>query len=364
MSGYVKAFVVASLIYLLLGGVLGLAMGLGSAKAVLYFTHVHFNLLGFMAMMVFGVGYFILPRFNARLLKWPRMVAWHFYLANLGLWGMSFFNILEQVRGDAYPHGFAFFAALELISLVLFVVNMMGTLLAGAPAVAPRSGQASEPASAARAAGKGGGEPLAAATGPAQPASPVRPLAGATGTPEPITAETKVGEVLERYPESRELFVRAGIKALANPAHAEQVKKMPVTVGAACSRHGVDLEGLLAQLNELARASARRSVGTPGAAASPASLTPGAVSGAGQGAAIRDGDGWGGPVDPSMTIGDVVARYPATREVFLRYFGAGCFDCPGQAMESVAQGALMHDMSVEELVRELNRAVAQTPRSS
>ena len=34
------------------------------------FAHAHLNLPGFMAMMIYGIGYFILPRFTARPLGW------------------------------------------------------------------------------------------------------------------------------------------------------------------------------------------------------------------------------------------------------------------------------------------------------
>jgi cbb3-type cytochrome oxidase subunit 1 len=88
MDRYTRAFVVASLSYFAAGAFLGMWMGIGSAPDWAWFAHVHFNLLGFMAMMIYGVGYFILPRFNARPLVWPGGVAVHFYLANIGLIGM------------------------------------------------------------------------------------------------------------------------------------------------------------------------------------------------------------------------------------------------------------------------------------
>ena len=88
MDRYTKGFVVASLVYFFLAAVLGIWMGGTDAAGWVRFAHVHFNLLGFMSMMIYGVGYFILPRFNGRTLRWPSWVPAHFYAANLGLIGM------------------------------------------------------------------------------------------------------------------------------------------------------------------------------------------------------------------------------------------------------------------------------------
>ena len=88
MDRYTKGFVVASLVYFFLAAVLGIWMGGTDAAGWVRFAHVHFNLLGFMSMMIYGVGYFILPRFNGRTLRWPSWVPIHFFLANIGLIGM------------------------------------------------------------------------------------------------------------------------------------------------------------------------------------------------------------------------------------------------------------------------------------
>ena len=90
MDRFTKGFVLASLVYFLLAAILGIWMGLAETGESVKFAHVHFNLLGFMSMMIYGVGYFILPRFNARPLKWPQLVPLHFFSANLGLIGMVF----------------------------------------------------------------------------------------------------------------------------------------------------------------------------------------------------------------------------------------------------------------------------------
>ncbi len=52
-------------------------------------------------------------------------------------------------------------------------------------------------------------------------------------------------------------------------------------------------------------------------------------------------------------IGDVIRDVPGGEEVIKKYFGTGCFTCPGMNMESISFGAMMHGMEPEEIVREL-----------
>jgi hypothetical protein len=64
-----------------------------------------------------------------------------------------------------------------------------------------------------------------------------------------VTADTRVGELLSSRPGAVEILVRAGLTPLADPAHRERVKALPVTVGMAARNHGLDLEALLQELN-------------------------------------------------------------------------------------------------------------------
>lgn len=66
-----------------------------------------------------------------------------------------------------------------------------------------------------------------------------------------ITPDTKVGEVLARYPQSLEIFVRRGFPLLRNPVLRKTMARA-ITIGQACRREGVDLAGLLAELKPLA----------------------------------------------------------------------------------------------------------------
>lgn len=71
-----------------------------------------------------------------------------------------------------------------------------------------------------------------------------------TSAPPPvsITPQTRVGELLTRWPQAADILVQAGLTPLADPAHREMVKSIPVTIGMACASHGLDLDAVLKRL--------------------------------------------------------------------------------------------------------------------
>jgi len=299
MDRYTKGFVLASLVYFFLAAVLGIWMGLAETREWVKFAHVHFNLLGFMAMMIYGVGYFILPRFNARTLKWPQLVAVHFIIANAGLVGMVF-------TASARPSApFGLFAFLSVLSVILFAINLGVTLL--------------EP------------EKEEEETVAAESVAKVE-----------ITPETRVGEILTRWPETLDILVNNGFKPLSDPEHLEKVKQLPVTLAMACERHRLDCDLILSLLNKAAAAlEAERKTAHP----QPVPLRT-----------IRGKLGQGDAIGPQHVIGDILKVYPATEKVFKKYYGAACFSCPGQATESVRQSAMMHNVDEKHVLAELNEA--------
>jgi len=174
-----KAFILASLAWLLLGVSLGVAMTFQWGNyALLRFAHLHLLLLGFMAMMVYGVGYFILPRFNGTSLRWPRLLPAHFWISNLGLLGLAF----------AAPDFRPLFALVSAAGVALFVVNLGATLLGAAPL--PERLAAKEAA-------------LASAPPPATPGT-AAPQAASLGAGAMLTGQETIGEVLERHPQLEE----------------------------------------------------------------------------------------------------------------------------------------------------------------
>ena len=65
-----------------------------------------------------------------------------------------------------------------------------------------------------------------------------------------IAPDTKVGEVLARYPESLEIFVRRGFTLLRNPVLRKTMTRA-ITMEQACRRERVDLAGLLDEIRQL-----------------------------------------------------------------------------------------------------------------
>ncbi len=66
-----------------------------------------------------------------------------------------------------------------------------------------------------------------------------------------ITPKTKVAAVLERYPQTLEVFLRYGFAPLANPILRRTITKA-VTIEQACRREGVEMEALLRDLRKAA----------------------------------------------------------------------------------------------------------------
>ncbi len=60
-------------------------------------------------------------------------------------------------------------------------------------------------------------------------------------------------------------------------------------------------------------------------------------------------------VTKDSMIGDVIKNIPGGKDVIQKYFGSGCFTCPGINVESIAFGATMHNMDPEVIVNELKK---------
>ena len=148
-----------------------------------------------------------------------------------------------------------------------------------------------------------------------------------------MTADTRMGEIISRWPGLVDVLVKNGFPPLPDPAHQEKVKQLPVTLEMACANHGVDLEKIRGMLND-------------------------AIAGGGD--RLAAAASMGNEITPGDVIGDILARHPSTEPVFRKYYGAACFSCPGQATETVRQSAMMHNADEEQLLRELNDALGGT----
>ena len=131
MDKYAKAFVRASLIYLGIGTLMGGWMILSpDFRFALTRVHVHILLLGFMAMMIYGVGYHILPRFMGRPVYSHRLGNIQVWLANITLFGLSTSWILEASQGGIWHSLAVLFGIGQVISVFLFIVNLWMSMVA------------------------------------------------------------------------------------------------------------------------------------------------------------------------------------------------------------------------------------------
>jgi cbb3-type cytochrome oxidase subunit 1 len=125
MDKYAKAFVKASLTYLGIGTVLGLLMLLWPVtRFTITRVHVHVLLLGFMSMMIYGVGYHILPRFMGRPVYSARLGNTQVWIANISLIGLSTLWIVETSQGGIWHYLVILFGLGQAVSIFLFIINL------------------------------------------------------------------------------------------------------------------------------------------------------------------------------------------------------------------------------------------------
>jgi len=132
MDRFVKNFIIVSIVYLGISSILGVCMLANKSLMSLKFVHSHLNMLGWVSMMIYGVGYHVLPRFSGRPLKYPKMGELQFWAANIGLIGMLVFYTLNIFTPTTTVNSISIaFGGLEVFSIALFFYNMLATLLPG-----------------------------------------------------------------------------------------------------------------------------------------------------------------------------------------------------------------------------------------
>ncbi|MDP3110908.1 MAG: cbb3-type cytochrome c oxidase subunit I [Thermodesulfovibrionales bacterium] len=129
MDRFVKNFIVMSIVYLAIASILGVFMIARPSLLLLKFVHSHLMLIGWVSMMIYGVGYHILPRFAGKLIKSKTMAELQFWLANIGLVGMlGFYTLGIYNPSDLYKGLIIASGAVEVLSIFLFFYNMIATL--------------------------------------------------------------------------------------------------------------------------------------------------------------------------------------------------------------------------------------------
>ena len=135
MSSITVWFIRFAIIYFLAAILLGLHMSIAGPVYPWMPIHTHFNLLGWMSMMIYGVAYHILPRFSGRPLYSDPLAKAQLWLANIGLIGMAAGWVIRNDSGEMGT--LANFSVVEAISIVFFATNMLMTVKAAPPPPAP-----------------------------------------------------------------------------------------------------------------------------------------------------------------------------------------------------------------------------------
>lgn len=127
MDWFVKAFIRASLGWFALGVLLGIALAAYPPWVIYRPAHAHMNVVGFLTMMVFGVGYQLLPRLFGHPLYSRRMAVAHWWLANSGLGGMVAGFVMQPHIGRTGSTIVAVGGVLFSLGALGFVFNMWRT---------------------------------------------------------------------------------------------------------------------------------------------------------------------------------------------------------------------------------------------
>ncbi len=130
MDRLVRNFIIFSIVYLGIASLLGVFMLADHELLSLKFVHSHLMLLGWVSMMIYGVGYHVLPRFSGRPLRHPKMGELQFWTANAGLIGMLLFYALGVYDPQPVYRTLSIVSGtVEVVSIFLFFYNMLATLL-------------------------------------------------------------------------------------------------------------------------------------------------------------------------------------------------------------------------------------------
>jgi cbb3-type cytochrome oxidase subunit 1 len=127
MEWFIKAFIRASLLWFAAGIVLGVGMAVHPPWVVYRAAHAHMNVVGFLTMLVFGVGYQLLPRLFGHPLRSRALAVAHFFLANVGLLGLVAGFLLLPHSSAASRWSMASGGVLFAAGAVLWVWNLWRT---------------------------------------------------------------------------------------------------------------------------------------------------------------------------------------------------------------------------------------------
>ncbi|MEE9487521.1 MAG: hypothetical protein ACUZ8A_07970 [Candidatus Bathyanammoxibius sp.] len=143
-----------------------------------------------------------------------------------------------------------------------------------------------------------------------------------------INKDTKIVDIVNEQPRAAVVFKRHGFFTLM--ARLQGGAMGDVTVEKACSQQGADMDKLITDLKAEVDACAHSS----------APSDTGEVK-----------------ITKKMKTKEVTDAYPASKSVFIKHFGKGCFDCPAFGTEDLAFASMMHNTDPNQFVRECIEAV-------
>ena len=65
-------------------------------------------------------------------------------------------------------------------------------------------------------------------------------------------------------------------------------------------------------------------------------------------------------VTKDSVIGEVIKSVPGAEDIIKKYFGTGCFTCPGINVESITFGAAMHNVDPEKVIAEIKELMEKS----
>jgi cbb3-type cytochrome oxidase subunit 1 len=124
LTPYVRGFVRAGLVWLVIGVAIGIGIAWWPADHLAYRpAHAHANLLGFVSMFIFGLAYHVLPRFVGKPLsegqaRWAMRQLW---IQNAGLSLMVAGWLARPWRGNLGQHLLVAGAPISAVGIGVFV---------------------------------------------------------------------------------------------------------------------------------------------------------------------------------------------------------------------------------------------------
>lgn len=108
-----------------LGALFALDRGLGAALRPL---HAELNLWGWVTLLIYGMGYHMLPRFLGRPLRWPHLAEAQSWVAIAGVGLAALGWIARYANVAAAPFLLTVGGVVQLVAVMLFAL-LIGTLM-------------------------------------------------------------------------------------------------------------------------------------------------------------------------------------------------------------------------------------------